>query len=195
MIMPVDHPTTFGELLAFAVGRWHGVREVGPPQIGSATMVANQSVEQRLSVLEARMGELQQLPARIDRLEARIDRLEGDLREEIRTGHVMIVTALTEQVEDARRHMLVLHEDVLDRFRLVWERLSAHDDKFDAHDRKLDAHDRKLDAHDRKIDALAGKIDALAEKVDAGQDQNRGMFAQILSRLDAPRKPPTRKRP
>ena len=171
-------------------------------------MVANRSVEERLSVPETRMGELQQLPARIDRLEARIDRLEGDLREEIRTGHVMIVTALTEQIEDARRHMLVLHEDVLDRFRLVWERMSAHDDKFDAHDRKLDAHDRKLDAHglkldahdrkldahDRKIDALAGKIDALAEKVDAGQDQNRALFAQILSRLDAPKKPPTRRR-
>ena len=113
----------------------------------------------------------------------------------------MIVTALTEQIEDTRRHMLVLHEDVLDRFRLVWEGLNAHDDKFDVHDGKLDAHDRKLDAHDlkldahgRKIDALAGKIDALAERVDAGQDQNRAMFAQILSRLDAPRTPPTRKR-
>jgi chromosome segregation ATPase len=164
-------------------------------------MVAIQSVEEGISVLETRMGELQQLPARIDRLEERIDRLEGDLRQEIRTSHVMIVTELTGQIEATRRHMLVLHEDVLDRFRLVWERLGTHDDKFevqgrklDAHDRKLDAHSLKLDAHDRKIDALADKIDALAEKVDAGQDQNRAMFAQILSRFDAPRKPPTRKR-
>jgi hypothetical protein len=136
-------------------------------------MVANQSVEERISVLETRMGELQQLPARIDRLEERIDRLEGDLREEIRTGHVMIVTELTEHIENTRRHILVLHEDVLDRFRLVWEKLSAHDDKFEVYDRKLDA---------------------LADKIDAGQDQNRAMFTQILARLDAPIKPPTRKR-
>ena len=164
-------------------------------------MMANQSVEERISILETRMGELQELPARIDRLVERIDRLEGDLREEIHTSHVMIVTTLMEQIKETRRHMLVLHEDVLDRFRLAWEKLGTHDDKFEGHDRKLDAHDRKLDAHDRKLDAHGRKLDAhdrkldaLGDKIDAAQDENRRMFAQILSRLDAPGTRPARKR-
>ena len=54
------------------------------------------------------------------------------LRDEIRTGNVMVVTALTEQMEEYKRHMRMLHEDFVDRFRLVGERLAARDDKIDA---------------------------------------------------------------
>ena len=74
-------------------------------------MAAPLRMEKRLSSREAPMTAPEHLPARIDRLENRIDRLASDLRgeirtgdedtrrvlrEEIRTGNVMIVTSLTD---------------------------------------------------------------------------------------------------
>ncbi len=44
----------------------------------------------------------------------------------MRTGHVMIVTALTEQIEESRRHTHVLFEEALSRIGVVSEGLAAH---------------------------------------------------------------------
>ena len=147
------------------------------------------------------MGELEKLPGRVDQLVERIDRLEVDLRAEIRNGDVMVVTTLLEQIEESRRHARMLHEDVLDRFRLIGETLGVHGNKITAHDHRIDALSGRVDglsdtvvALSGRVDGLSGRVDALSDKIDAGQDDNRAMFAQILSRLDAPRTPPTRKR-
>jgi CII-binding regulator of phage lambda lysogenization HflD len=89
-------------------------------------------VEARIKRLEA---PLEQLPARMDGLAERMESLDvrvDQLASELRTGHVMIVTALTEQIEQHGRQMRVLHEDVLSRFLLFGERLAAQDEKSDA---------------------------------------------------------------
>lgn len=133
-------------------------------------MAAPLRVEERLSSLEARMTAVEQLPSRVDRLasELRAEIRAGDevLREDMRTGHVMILTALTEQIEESRRETRVLHEDVLGRIRVVGEGLAARDEK----------------------------IDTLGDKIDTAQGENRTMFEQLLARIEAPRIPPKRKR-
>ena len=88
------------------------------------------TVEERVTLLESRMTALEALPERFESLEGRIDRLEvalraeiraGDedtrrvLREEFRHGNNMIVTALTEQIEESRRHTRVLFEEMQSR--------------------------------------------------------------------------------
>ena len=47
------------------------------------------------------------------------------LREEIQNGNVKIITALTEQIEDARRENRVLFEEALARIANIQEGLSA----------------------------------------------------------------------
>jgi hypothetical protein len=117
------------------------------------------SVAQRLSLLEARMTVVEQL------------------RDEMRTGHVMIVTALTGQIEESRRHARVLHEDTVDRLRLIGERLTAHDDTFDV--------------QDAKIDALVLKVDGIAETL-AAHGETRAAHSQALASIE--QKLPTRRR-
>lgn len=127
------------------------------------------------------MTALEQLPARMHRLERRIDRLESDLRAEIRggdeetrrvlrqemrEGNVMIVTALTEQIEESRRHARVLHEEALGGIGLLGEAFAG----------------------------LDGEFTAIRGEFDAAQTENRAMFERILARIDSPRTPPTRKR-
>ena len=80
------------------------------------------SVENRLERLERRVTEIEQLPARMDRLESQIVQLRTEMRDEfsavrgeIRTGDVMIVTTLTEQIEESRRHTRVLFEEAVSR--------------------------------------------------------------------------------
>jgi hypothetical protein len=123
-------------------------------------MAAPLRVEQRLGLREARMTAL-----------------EISLRDEMRTGHVMIVTALTEQIEESRRHARVLHEDILDRLRLIGERLAAHDDRFDV--------------QDAKIDALVLKVDGIAETL-AAHGETRAAHSQALASIE--QKLPTRRR-
>ena len=89
-----------------------------------------QSVENRLERLDRRVTEIEQLPARMDRLESQIVQLRIEMRDEfsavrgeIRTGDVMIVTTLTEQltaqltaqIEESRRHTRVLFEEAVSR--------------------------------------------------------------------------------
>ena len=85
-----------------------------------------QSVENRLERLDRRVTEIEQLPARMDRLESQIVQLRIEMRDEfsavrgeIRTGDVMIVTTLTEQltaqIEESRHHTRVLFEEAVSR--------------------------------------------------------------------------------
>lgn len=100
-----------------------------------------QSVENRFERLERRVTAIEQLPARMDRLEAQIVQLRAEmrdgvfairheiqtgdeavqrsLREEIRTGHVMIVTTLTELIEESRRQTHVLFEEAVSRIATI----------------------------------------------------------------------------
>ena len=193
-------------------------------------MGASLSVDDRLSVLETRMTALEQLPARMERLETRIDRLESDLRAEIRAGdeetrrvlrqemregNVMIVTALTEQIEESRRYARVLHEETLGRIGLLGEAFAGLDGKFtalggefgllngkhgvldnrfSALDVKFTALDGKVGALDGRMTALDGKVTALDGKFDTAQTENRAMFERILAAIESPRTPRTRKR-
>ena len=116
-------------LSSFDIARGSGLRE------STAAMAPPLSVEERFRSLEARMTALEQLPSRMDRLDSRMDRLDSrmdrlesqivQLRDEVRTGHVMIVTALTEQIEDSRRHTRVLFEEAVARIANTQERLGG----------------------------------------------------------------------
>ena len=77
-------------------------------------------------------GRMDSLDGRMNRLERRIDEVAMELRtemragdeavrEEMRTGHVMIVTALTEQIEESRRHTRVLFEETLSQLKIIQE--------------------------------------------------------------------------
>ncbi len=102
-----------------------------------------QSVENRFERLERRVTGIEQLPARMDRLELQIVQLRAEmrdefsairreiqageegslrsLREEIRNGNVMIVTAVAAQVEDARAESRSLFDDARAESRSLFE--------------------------------------------------------------------------
>ena len=115
------------------------------------------SIEERLSDLETRMTTLEQF------------------REEIRTGHVMIVTELTERIEGSRRETRLLHEDALGRIAVIGEGLAVVREGLAANVAGLRALDEKVDRIDSR---LSGAIDTLGA-------QMRAMFEQVFTRLDA----------
>ncbi len=150
-------------------------------------MAVSPTLEDRVTQLEARMTALEQLPSRMDRLDGRMDRLEsqmdqlrtemrddfsavrrdlvaGDeaLRNEMRTGHVMIVTALTEQIEESRRYTLVLFEESLSRIAVVSEGLKAQG---------------------QATASLATNLAALAVNLDESRTETRAMFDTLGTRL------------
>ena len=100
------------------------------------------------------------------------------LREEMRTGHVMIVTELTEQIEDSRRYTRLLHEDVLGRIRVIGEGLRVQTEK--------------IAGQDERITTLCERMTTLSDKIDAARGETRLMFEQVFLRLDAPRTKPKR---
>ena len=107
-------------------------------------MPAPLRVEERLQLLEARMAALEQL------------------RNEMRTGHVMIVTALTEQLEESRRHTRVLFEETLSRIAVVSEGLKAQG---------------------QANAPLATNLAALAVSLDESRTDTRAMFDTLGTRL------------
>lgn len=108
------------------------------------------SIEERLSGLETRMTTLEQF------------------REEMRAGHVMIVTELTERIEESQRYARTLHEDALARIAVIGEGLAVNVTGLKALEDKVD----RMDAR------LSGAIDA-------SRAETRAMFEQVFSRLDA----------
>lgn len=152
---------------------------------GTEAMAAPLPVEERVNLLETRMTALEH---RIDHLglDLRAEIRAGDeetrrvLREEMRTGHVMIVTELTEQIEDSRRYTRLLHEDVLGRIRVIGEGLRVQTEK--------------IAGQDERITTLSERMTTLSDKIDAARGETRLMFEQVFLRLDAPRTKPKRKR-
>jgi hypothetical protein len=107
--------------------------------------VVPETVENKLERLERRVTNLEELPARMDRLELQILQFRDEVRAEfsavrteIRDGDVMVVTALTEQIEETRRHTSVLFEDAVGRIAVVGEGLAANAEGLKALDEKVD---------------------------------------------------------
>ena len=158
-------------------------------------MPASIPVEERLTNLETRMTALEQLPARMDGLESQI----VQLREEMRTGHVMIVTSLTEQIEESRRHTQVLFEESLARIAVVGEGLSAQGERLAAQGELLAAqgerltaqgelmvvHGEDLAAQGQATASLATNLAAVAVNLDESRAETRAMFDTLGTRLTA----------
>ena len=108
------------------------------------------SIEERLSGLETRMTTLERF------------------REEMRAGHVMIVTELTERIAESQRYARMLHEDALARIAAIGEGLAANV--------------TGLRALDEKVDTLHTR---LVGSIDASRAETRAMFEQVVSRLDS----------
>ena len=101
-------------------------------------MPAPTPLEHRLQRLETRMTALEQLPERMERMEIQLD--------------------------NARREMRVLYEDVLGRIAVIGDGLITLSERVDY-----------------QFDQLTGLIDA-------SRTELRETLAQILTRLDSPRK-------
>jgi chromosome segregation ATPase len=84
-------------------------------------------VEQRLDQVERRLDRveqrLDQVEQRLDRVEQRLDQVEQRLdRVEQKVDRLAVdVSTIAGRLEDLHRHMLVLHEDVIDRIRAIGE--------------------------------------------------------------------------
>ena len=63
------------------------------------------------------MGDLEKMPARTDAVESQILQLRGEMRD----GFSAIDRRIQEGSAETRRHMLVLHEEVLRRISLLKE--------------------------------------------------------------------------
>jgi hypothetical protein len=63
------------------------------------------------------MGDLEKLPTRMDAVESQILQLRGEMRD----GFSAIDRGIREGNAETRRHMLVLHEEVLRRISLLKE--------------------------------------------------------------------------
>jgi chromosome segregation ATPase len=127
-------------------------------------------VEQRLDHVEQRLNHVEQ---RLDRVEQRLDRVEQKLDQvEQKVDRLAAdVSTVAERLEDLHRHMLVLHEDVIDRIRAIGEHhtlrpeMQAEDkalrDTLTQHIALSDATDRRfvrrLDDHERRITFLERK--------------------------------------
>lgn len=115
------------------------------------------SIEERLSNLETRMTTLEQF------------------REEVHAGHVMIVTELTERIDESKRYARMLHEEALARIAVIGEGLAANTEGLAANVAALRALDENVDRIDTR---LSGAIDE-------SRAETRAMFEQVFNRLDA----------
>ena len=123
-------------------------------------MPARTSLEDRLQRLETRMTALEQLPGRMDRMEIQLVELRGD--------HAASRNALIARIDDTRREMRVLHEDVLGRIAVIGEGLAANVTGLRALEDKVDRMDARL-----------------SSAIDASRAETRAMFEQVFHRLDA----------
>ena len=105
-------------------------------------MPAQTPLETRLQRLETRMTALEQLPARMDGVESAL-------------------VALSARIDDTRREMHVLHEDVLGRIAVIGEGLDALSQKVDRLDTTLS---RRIDGTDAKLDLILARLDSPRKK-------------------------------
>ena len=99
-----------------------------------------QPLEKRVEALETRVTKLEQLPARMDRLELQIVQLRTEMRDEfsatrtelraeMRDTGAMIVTTLTEQIEQSRRETRELFKELLARLATIQDHLDTRGKK------------------------------------------------------------------
>ena len=111
------------------------------PRDGELRMAAR-SLNERVEILEQKVGELQTLPDRVTGLESQILQLRGEMRDGFsailarvqegdeetrrysRALHEEVLTKLHEGDEETRNQMRTLHEEVISRFALLQD-LSA----------------------------------------------------------------------
>lgn len=97
-----------------------------------------QTLADRVTILEQKMEGLQRLPDRVTALELQISQFRSEvrvefsaLREEIRAGDAATRSELREEIragdEKTRRYMRVLYEDVISRIALLGEHLNGPD--------------------------------------------------------------------
>ena len=82
--------------------------------------MAAHTLDERVEILEQKVGDLQSLPARMDALESQILQLRGEMRD----GFSAIREKLEQhdqRFDQTDRHIRVLHEDVLNRIALLQE--------------------------------------------------------------------------
>ena len=81
----------------------------------------DQSLADRLAILEERVEELSALPARISALELQILQFRGEVRTEFSAVRQELRAEIRAGDEETRRYMRVLHEDVIARIALIQE--------------------------------------------------------------------------
>ena len=79
--------------------------------------MATRSLNQRVEILEQKVGDLQELPTRMAAVESQI----LQLREEMHVEFSAIRNGMDQRFEETRRHMQVLHEELVTRISLIRE--------------------------------------------------------------------------
>ena len=92
-------------------------RRIGVAGSRMERCMSPQTLVGRIETLEGRVTALEELPARIDDLTSQVLRL----REEMRGEFSAVRTEMRELNDETKRHMLVLHEDVIARLTLIQE--------------------------------------------------------------------------
>jgi hypothetical protein len=86
--------------------------------------MAARSLNERVEILEQKVGDLQVLPERVAAVESQILQLRGEMRDgfsAIRSQFEDLDRRMQEGDEETRRYMRVLHEEVLSRISLLQE--------------------------------------------------------------------------
>ena len=76
-----------------------------------------ETIDSRVDRLESRVSELEKLPDRLTALESQIVQLRSEMRDEFSA----VREEMREQNDETRRHMLVLHEEVIGRLAIIQE--------------------------------------------------------------------------
>jgi len=82
--------------------------------------MAARTLNERVEILEKKVGDLQLLPARMDALESQILQLRGEMRDGFSAIHERLA-GHDRRFDEMNRHMRVLHEEVLNRLSLLQE--------------------------------------------------------------------------
>ena len=96
--------------------------------------MATRSLNERIEILEQKVGDLQLLPARMDALELQILQLRGEMGGGFSAIHKRLAehekrfdaidqqfVGIDQRFDETNRHMRVLHEEVLTRLSLLQE--------------------------------------------------------------------------
>jgi hypothetical protein len=89
--------------------------------------MAARTLNERVEILEQKVGDLQLLPARMDALESQILQLRSEMGDGFSAIHKRLAEhdkrfdVIDQRFDETNRHMRVLHEEVLSRISLLQE--------------------------------------------------------------------------